>query len=478
MRTHPFLSLVAVLLLAAPKLAAAGADITGNFDEKQQQQMVEQFINQIVNLLQGGADAKQSGQKNAPGVCVCVPGLAIPYVDQPDNPQEAREMVNTFLDYGCMDTSTAPNTTHLYVQNPIPYSQTWTKILNNYQPLGKEEPTPQEVTEAQTYFDQKNDEGVSHFDEYYDTKSAIDTAKASRDASKPSTPDWAGFNTTYNKLNSRFNTSTLKRTMEKYLQVLTQYNATAPSAWWTAANDRFSRANLGDTYDVTTYPSPNQWYFGKPRPAQQPADDGQPPAKLSNAVPWMKISFDSRQSSSYSHTSNTAITTQVKVNYGLFSGTGHGNYSQAASDALKKVKSMVFSCELTRVTLIRRWMDMSLFNSTDWGWKPNSRNLPNLSGANGDLPCVTVSFIVARNIKFKLGLDESSEHALKTAIDTGASVGFGPVSIGGSYKHGEETIQSEATVANGEISVKNPEILAWQYLKVGKNPNPKTPAGR
>ena len=109
--------------------------------------------------------------------------------------------------------------------------------------------------------------------------------------------------------------------------------------------------------------------------------------------------------------------------------------------------------ELTRVEIVRPWMNPSLFKSRFWQWPDNREPLSDgKQQPQGSLPAYATSIVFARNLKIET---QSTSRGLDNLKD------LGPLSLQNANVSGSNSIQSDGM-----------QIIAFICKKLPKSPNP------
>lgn len=72
-----------------------------------------------------------------------------------------------------------------------------------------------------------------------------------------------------------------------------------------------------------------------------------------------------------------------------------------------------------------------------------------------------VAFIVARDIEITANFTKEDLEIIKQSASAETKVSYGPFSIGGSYKYGNEKEHSELEVSDGKLRVPGMQIIGW-----------------
>ena len=81
-----------------------------------------------------------------------------------------------------------------------------------------------------------------------------------------------------------------------------------------------------------------------------------------------------------------------------------------------------------------------------------------------------VSFIVARDVVIKAEFSHEDEQHISQSVNTSASVGYGPFSIGGSYGYGKTEDNFNSDYQNGSIQIPGIQIIGWVSRVIPASP--------
>lgn len=167
----------------------------------------------------------------------------------------------------------------------------------------------------------------------------------------------------------------------------------------------------------------------------------------------------------------------VSHGYDFKTSFGGGLWSVAATSEGKfsntqhhmKSEKVSISCKIAKVAIMRPWFDETLFRSDNW-WtnmaKPEDNHYisnGNLDSTNADkvLPMYPVAFIVARDIEITANFTSTDQEMISQAVSAGGSVSYGPFSVGGNYKYGNDTDHLDTKVTDGKLKVPGMQIIGW-----------------
>lgn len=255
----------------------------------------------------------------------------------------------------------------------------------------------------------------------------------------------------------KWNSLGKKAEVEKNIEKMRQLNSKDPSVFWYRLRENFAKsmttAGIVDYYKTYTLPAYSSWY----------TDQG-----------WVKISMSSSQLSKVKKSTNVDVGIKVDYEWGaLFSKGSVSTNNQVNVDwKSESMKSKDFNLEfeVKRVSIIRPWLDSSLFYSDDWKFDDNTvisdgKNLTKGSGPSGSMPLIPTGFLLARNVKVTGITDESDLTSLKTAVDSNTNVRWACFSAKGNVnvnvKTRTEDTTSNVKILKGGFEITEPQIIGY-----------------
>lgn len=179
------------------------------------------------------------------------------------------------------------------------------------------------------------------------------------------------------------------------------------------------------------------------------------PTKTFHSAAWA-----SNQSSDYSSASGGG---GFGAGLWSFSAGSSSSWSHSHSDA--SAESISVSYKYSLVTIRRPWLKQLLFNLP--GWKTDVFAKGGISNGsrsyqgNSVMPLLPQAFYVIKDLSI-IGDFSSSEfdHAAHQ-MSSGASVGWGPFSLSGSYSSGGSSTSYRSTMSSNTIHAPHVQILGW-----------------
>jgi hypothetical protein len=217
----------------------------------------------------------------------------------------------------------------------------------------------------------------------------------------------------------------------------------------------------------------DKWLFSYPSPANWTDP---------NNLNFTQIKISGGNTKTRSNSTEHSFSVDTNVNYGLWRVKASASGSFVNSNSSTDKDTIEISADIAKVNIMRPWFNESIFRLPNW----SANQVENGGISNGKIdstnaakliPMYPVAFIVARNISIKANFSHQDEQHFKESLKSGASVGFGPFSVGGSYGYGKTEDKLNADFQNGEIKVPGMQIIGWVSRLVPFSPLGKTPNG-
>jgi hypothetical protein len=180
---------------------------------------------------------------------------------------------------------------------------------------------------------------------------------------------------------------------------------------------------------------------------------------------WPTANFDSSTATSNQHSDYTSVGGGGGFSIGLWS-VGGGASSQTShfhSDA--SAQHIHVSYQYALVTIRRPWMNGLLFGLPGWRTDVAPKGMfssgSRSNQANTKFPLLPQAFLVIKNLVITGDFSSSELNQASSAISANASVGWGPFSVSGSYKHGSSDQHAKGTANASGIHVPFVQIIGW-----------------
>jgi hypothetical protein len=161
------------------------------------------------------------------------------------------------------------------------------------------------------------------------------------------------------------------------------------------------------------------------------------------------------------------------VNLGFFSVGGSFSHSEEQKSLNMQTNNLEVSFKYAAVDIKRPWLDTSLLNLRNWFLMGDYKKACISTGSMGQelpansieptfLPSIVTGLILIKDLSIKWDDWKSQWQQQKESNSGGASVGWGPFAVSGSYSHHEEKRDFEAD-SDGE-SLRVPGIQLVGYV--------------
>jgi len=131
----------------------------------------------------------------------------------------------------------------------------------------------------------------------------------------------------------------------------------------------------------------------------------------------------------------------------------------------KDTDSLTVSFSFARVTINRPWLNFMLFGLKGWSIQDQNpgeiSNGSRIQDSKVPFPMLSTSFIVVRNLKITAKWAHEDSSLITSKISGGASIGWGPFSVGGSYSHSSSDKKFQSSFDGQTISNDGLQIIGW-----------------
>jgi hypothetical protein len=202
---------------------------------------------------------------------------------------------------------------------------------------------------------------------------------------------------------------------------------------------------------------------------------------------WAKFTFDQGDWERQSYHEHIDAGGGVSAGWGFWRASAGAHYVKDQGFTKSNSSNISIALELQRVRINREWLRSFIYYSRAWRWhvgtmgssSPISDGVP-INGENvpaGWMPLLPVALLVARNVEISAEITNDEHTWANTHFDASASVGWGPISIGGHYSRDESSDYVKGSVRRDGISAAPAQIIGWycDVLPVSPNPDPLMP---
>lgn len=202
---------------------------------------------------------------------------------------------------------------------------------------------------------------------------------------------------------------------------------------------------------------PDKWFLSYPIPGNWTDE---------NPKSFTELHISGGQTDIRNKSAEHNFNMDTSLNYGLWKVKANAEGKYVHKNSSTEKDSVTISAKICKVQIMRPWFTDSIFRLSKWSTnlcgdgeisngKIDSSNRENL------LPMYPVAFVVAKDISIKADFSKEDKEIIEESYKPGASVGWGPFSIGGSYGYGNSSNTFHSDFQNGEIKVPGMQIIAW-----------------
>jgi hypothetical protein len=216
------------------------------------------------------------------------------------------------------------------------------------------------------------------------------------------------------------------------------------------ADDQFNAGTAGARW-LLTYANPTNWYD---------------PNATDN---FSELTISSKNKVDDNSTTTHGYTFGADYNGGIWSAGAKSEGEFKNTQHHMKADEISIKCKIAKVSIVRPWFDETLFRSDNWftNLKGEDETLyisnGKLDSTNADnvLPMYPIAFIVARDIEITANFTKEDQEIISQSASASARASYGPFSISGGYKYGNETDHFESNVSDGKLKVPGMQVIGW-----------------
>lgn len=299
-------------------------------------------------------------------------------------------------------------------------------------------------------------------DRYYDAVEAYDTEAAAQ------TPNPARLRRLAQKRDDAFMTwvsTGQKNVYEAKYGRLVYLTAEDPTTLWGKLQLRMEADNqqapkMGQYYSTFLVPPLSQW----------------------DTAGWAQYENTISESDQYDYSKETSWSGGISGSWGLWSWGGGTSGSTSFVHDESEASSVHLKFEYLRTRINRPWIVEDVLNYPFWTWKKEYGGQMVSTGGNlsatppirpiGRMPVLPKYLVAVRNLEMSSDYFKSVYERYHREISVGASVGWGPFSVSGSYHESETTVNVHAEFDGVTFKIKQPQIIARSGILVPRSPNP------
>jgi len=238
-----------------------------------------------------------------------------------------------------------------------------------------------------------------------------------------------------------------------------------PTSFWQTLRDRLAAQKQqapirGEYYQTFLVPSVASW-----------ADLG-----------WASFQQTISEQDTYEYSKSTSWSGGISVGWGLWSFGGGASGSTQFHQQQSNASSVSLKFDYLRVRIDRRWMTEDVFGYKFWTWKKDFGKSFVSDGGNlsvnppvrpiGRMPIDVRYLIVVRNVELSAAFSHDELTQFNSQVSAGASVGWGPFSVSGSYQETTGSKYTRGTFDGVTLKIPQPQIIARTGQMLAKTPDP------
>lgn len=200
---------------------------------------------------------------------------------------------------------------------------------------------------------------------------------------------------------------------------------------------------------------------------------------------WASVDLRFSSSSFQSFSRSTAWGGSVGLSFGLFSFGGGASGSHNEYQMHSDHSDLRISFEYLRAIVDRPWLSSQIFTRQNWYWDRhfyggNTAAMDLSNGGDpangirplGRMPLYTTDLLVVRNVVISGLMSEQDAQFVQNQFSAGASVGFGPFSVSGSYSESTSSTDVRGSFSGGTLTIPFAQIIGFCSSLMPRCPNP------
>jgi hypothetical protein len=451
-----------------------------------------EFVQLYSKMAQTLAVSGVVGQNPSALLSLHIPGVVVPPGLDPDDPETeyyVSNLLNTAVECNYVATPKAGLTSDVY------------KLILDGKEMPLIELSPEqkkELRKAEEYLSEPGGGNSPAYQAYldcaesfYSAQDALFADEATHENGGPDVP--AEVRKRYEEAKERWVNQGNKAKVEEALATIRQLQAREPYVYWQALADRFARSTMrldnGSEFQrVDSLPRYKEWFRDEL---------------------WSPFSFDEKDYNGQRRSGGTGMHGQCRCccdccgAIGRRDGAGAAVEDSVASKAWRDqswilaasagsrgppergptasvaADLMTLKCQIKRVTIVRPWMDVSVFYSRLWKWSRQSIGYGivvstggSVAGnqiATGVLPVLPTTALLAKDIEVTTTSQEAFEW-MRAKLEAGHKVRYGPWLLDKIRPLREGEGRSASAIAG--VASGSPQLFGYISTIFGKCPNP------
>jgi hypothetical protein len=202
------------------------------------------------------------------------------------------------------------------------------------------------------------------------------------------------------------------------------------------------------------------------------------PGDFATSDGWTGFGITHEHASSQTHDESSSWRAGAGVSWGLWSFGADASSSSQEHDEHHEVSSFGLSFELAQVMIDRNWLYDEWFINRGWTLRPGEgwfySGMPS-DGADppaGEMIGYPTMALFARSVTITSSDFVSDYTATADKMSAGGSVGWGPISISGSYSHEESDVKTQVDTNGQWLKVPGMQLIGFINHVIPKSPDP------
>jgi hypothetical protein len=202
---------------------------------------------------------------------------------------------------------------------------------------------------------------------------------------------------------------------------------------------------------------------------------------------WSNYTFDNATSHYAESNETVSFGGGGGVGFGFWSIGGSGHHQESRQEINSETDSLTISFEYTMVDIRRPWLDTLLFKLNNWflqGQKPGiisdgtTDQLTKTFDQQGSMwfPSLPVKLILVKNLFISTAEFQKAYDASQSYTSAGASFGWGPFSINGSYSKSSSNVVIDTVDGKVGLRVKGIQIIGHISEVISYSPKIEQPS--
>jgi len=363
------------------------------------------------------------------------------------------ELVDSLLDSSFIKTELAGSLSHKY------------KEILEFAALPKKSATSAEEQEIADIRDwvEKHSQAYDQYSERFDLADKAWLQEANKPEADPATLN--SLKRKRDKASSDWVVFGFKKDYENRKATLSYILQGYPQSFWADIQTKFGSPQAspkGDYYPTFFYPPASTW--------------------SDPLTSWSTFSRTIDDSKSHAVSRSTSWSAGGGFGFGLWSFGASASRSTQYNHTDSDASHVDLSFDFLRVRIQRPWFSPDVLGYRWWTWKKSHGPAVFSDGGDvaanppirplGQMPVVPTHFILVRNVRISANFTHNDQTFVASQFSSGASFGWGPFSVSGSYSESNSDQQVNAHFDGATFTIAQPQIIAYTGFLVPHCPNP------